>query len=196
MDPILSISPIWVSVPALKQCLDQTMLRSALIQFLVLYMILPNFPGVCYSYNMNSDTNLDSFQWDWTSPNVKYYRNGNEKTFMEPPNWDPRYPQKFIKEMQKFKDNYPDQQWELAGFMGANVLFNKDGVVFSTPLARSFPIGYGGESGTIILKKDNDGFIIANGKWQKTSPDLQNLAGSAIAKGNFYGTGVDRNRYI
>ena len=85
--------------------------------------------------------------------------------------------------------------------MGSNVLFNEDGVVFSTPFARSYSIdgpaiGYGGESGTIILKKDNDDFIIANGKWQNTSPDLQNLAGSAIAKGNFYGTGVDRNRYI
>ena len=173
------------------------MLRSALIQFLVLYMILPNFPGVCYSYDMTSNTNSDSllpplrYAWDWTSPNVKYYRNKNKKTFMEPPEAELG-----IRALKRFKANNPDQQWEMAGFMGANVLFNKDGVVFSTPLARSFSIGYGGESGTIILKKDNDDFIIANGKWQKTSPDLQNLAGSAIAKGNFYGTGVDWTRYI
>ena len=72
--------------------------------------------------------------------------------------------------------------------MGANVLFNEDGVVFSTPLARSFPNNYGSESGTIVLKKDKvDEFIIADGKWRKSSSDvLQNLAGSAIAKGNFY----------
>ena len=82
--------------------------------------------------------------------------------------------------------------------MGANFLFNEDGVVFGTPLARSFQIGYGSESGTIMLKKErSDEFIIADGKWRKDSTDyLQNLAGSAIAKGHFYGTGVDQTRYI
>ena len=121
------------------------------------------------------DTNSDNFQWDWTSSKVKYYDGRNKRTF---------------------QGAGISRKWEIIGFMGSNVLFNEDGVVFSTPFARSRPgIGYGGESGTIILKKDND-FIIADGKWRKTSTDyLQNLAGSAIAKGNFYGrTGVERSR--
>ena len=73
------------------------------------------------------------------------------------------------------------------------MLFNDDGVVFSTPFARH-KIGYGSESGTIVLKKGNDDeFIVADGKWRKPSTDnLQNLAGTAIAKGNFYG--VERSR--
>lgn len=129
-------------------------------------MTFPNFPGVCYSYDMTrntytTNTNKDNFQWDWTSSKVK----GSRK-------------------------------WDIIGFMGSNILFNNDGVVFSTPFARSFP-QYGGESGTIVLKKGNDDeFIVADGKWRKPSTDnLQNLAGTAIAKGNFYGsTGVERSR--
>ena len=135
------------------------------------------FPGVCYSYDMTrneytTNTNTDNFQWDWTDSKVKFYRNEIRQRFVQPTKSNPR----------------PiNQDWELTGFMGANVLFNKDGVVFSTPLARSFPINYGGESGTIVLKKDKvDEFIIADGKWRKPSTDfLQNLAGSAIAKGSF-----------
>ena len=126
------------------------------------------------------DTNSDNFQWDWTSSTkVKYYDGRNKRTF---------------------RGAGKSRKWDIIGFMGSNVLFNEDGVVFSTPFARSYridgtAIGYGGESGTIILKKDND-FIIADGKWRKTSTDyLQNLAGSAIAKGNFYGrTGVEGSR--
>ena len=150
-----------------------------------LYDFFVIFQGVCYSYDMNKkrfDTNSDNFQWDWTSSKVKYY-DGRIK--------------------QTFRGARTSRKWEIIGFMGSNVLFNEDGVVFSTPFARSYStggtaIGYGGESGTIILKKDNNDFIIADGKWRKTSTDdhLQNLAGSAVAKGNFYGTGVDRNRYI
>ena len=116
------------------------------------------------------DTNSDNFQWDWTSSKVKYYDGRNKRTF---------------------QGAGRSRKWEIIGFMGSNMLFNNDGVVFSTPFARSYStggtaIGYGGESGTIILKKDND-FIIADGKWRKPS-NLQNLAGTAIAKGNFYGS--------
>ena len=136
------------------------------------------FQGVCYSYDMNTkryDTNSNNFQWDWTSSKVKYYDGTNKQGFQ----------------------GSRSKKWEIIGFMGSNMLFNKDGVVFSTPFARSYPIGYGGESGTIILKKEGpDEFIIADGKWRKDSTDyLQNLAGSAIAKGTFY-VGVDRTRYI
>ena len=140
-----------------------------------LYDFFVIFQGVCYSYDMNEnryDTNSDNFQWDWTSSKVKYYDGRNKRTF---------------------QGAGISRKWEIIGFMGSNVLFNEDGVVFSTPFARSYStsgtaIGYGGESGTIILKKDND-FIIADGKWRKTSTDfLQNLAGTAIAKGNFYGS--------
>ena len=85
--------------------------------------------------------------------------------------------------------------------MGSNVLFNKDGIVFSTPLARSFKpnckrdckIPFGSESGTIILKSKDNEFIIADGDdlWKKTGPDnLQGLAGTSFTKGKFYG--VDR----
>ena len=124
-----------------------------------------------------TNTNTDNFQWDWTSSKVKFFWNGITQRFLQPT---------------KFKPKPSNQDWEMIGFMGANVLFNEDGVVFSTPLARSFP-HYGGESGTIILKKDNDDFIIADGKWRKPSTDhLQNLAGSAIAKGNFYGRSGSR----
>jgi hypothetical protein len=121
------------------------------------------------------DTNSDNFQWDWTSSKVKYY---------------------FGRSKRIFQGAGRSRKWEIIGFMGSNILFNEDGVVFSAPFARSYSIGYGGESGTIILKKDNNEFIIADGKWGKTSTDyLQNLAGSAIAKGHFYGgTGVERSR--
>ena len=138
-------------------------------------MISPNFPGVCYSYDMirktyTTNTNADNFQWDWTSNKVKIY-NTNRRT-------------------ETFRNTDVDGTWEIIGFMGANVLFNEDGIVFGAPFARSNPIGYGGESGTIILKKNRpDEFIIADGKWQKDSTDfLQNLAGSAITKGTFYGS--------
>ena len=94
-------------------------------------MTFPNFPGVCYSYDMTrntytTNTNKDNFQWDWTSSKVK----GSRK-------------------------------WDIIGFMGSNMLFNDDGVVFSTPFARTHRFGYGSESGTIVLKKDKvDEFII------------------------------------
>ena len=146
---------------------------------LLYFMTFPNFTGVCYSYDMTrngytTNTNTDNFQWDWTSSKVKFYRNGITQIFVQPTKSNP---------------TPRNQDWELTGFMGANVLFNEDGVVFSTPLARSFPIGYGGDSGTIILKKGNDEFIIADGKWRKDNTDfLQNLVGTAIAKGNFYGS--------
>ena len=155
-------------------------------------MTFPNFPGVCYSHDMtkdtyNTNTNTDNFQWDWTSSKVKFYKNGIKYTqrSLQP-----------TKSRTRPRSRPRNQVWEVTGYMGANFLFNEDGVVFSTPLARSFQIAYGGESGTIILKKGNDDFIIADGKWRKTSTDyLQNLAGSAIAKGNFYGrTGVERSR--
>ena len=127
------------------------------------------------------DTNSDNFQWDWTSSKVKYFDGSKKNTF---------------------KGARNSSKWEIIGFMGSDVLFNEDGVVFSTPFARSYSIdgpaiGYGGESGTIILKKEGpDEFIIADGKWRKISSDfLQNLVGSAIAKGNFYGrTDVERSR--
>ena len=119
-------------------------------------------------YNTNS---TDNFQWDWTSSKVKYYDGKNK---------------------QIFQGAGRSRKWETLGFMGSNLLFNDDGVVFSTPLARSYSLGYGSESGTIILKKEGPNeFIIADGMWQKDfrSRDyLQNLAGSAIAKGNFYGS--------
>ena len=135
-------------------------------------MIFPNFQGVCYSYDMSTkryNTNSDNFQWDWMSSKVKYYDGRNKRAF---------------------QGAGESRKWEIIGFMGSNMLFNDDGVVFSTPFARSYPIGYGGESGTIILKKEGPNeFIIADGKWRKDSTDfLQNLAGTAIAKGNFYGS--------
>ena len=134
----------------------------------------PNIPGVCYSYDMTrntytTNTNSDNFRWDWTSSKVKYYDGIIKRTF---------------------RGAGRSRKWEIIGFMGSNMLFNDDGVVFNTPVSRSYPNHYGGESGTIVLKKDDDDeFIIADGKWQKTSADsLQNLAGTAIAKGNFYGS--------
>ena len=40
-----------------------------------------------------------------------------------------------------------------------------------------------------VLDKYVDEFIVADGKWRKDNTDfLQNLAGTAIAKGNFYGS--------
>ena len=101
------------------------------------------------------NTNSDNFQWEWTSSKVKYYDGRIE---------------------QKFQGAGLSRKWEIIGFMGSNVLFNEDGVVFSTPFARSYLIGRnargcGCESGTIILKKDNNDFIIADGKWRKTSTD-------------------------
>ena len=139
--------------------------------FLYLTTFFLYFLGVCYSYDTDSKRYINNFnfQWDWTSSKVKYYDGRNKKTF---------------------QGAGESRRWEAINFMGANFLFNEDGVVFGTPLARSYPIWWGGESGTIILKKErSDEFIIANGKWIKDRTDyLQNLAGSAIAKGNFYGS--------
>ena len=68
---------------------------------------------------------------------------------------------------------------------------NDEGLVFSNPLALSYnegaQIGYGSESGTIILKKKDGNFIIGDGKWRKEKADsLQSLAGSSMVRGNFY----------
>ena len=47
------------------------------------------------------------------------------------------------------------RKWEVLGFMGPNFLYNDDGIVFNTPMARSYQSGGGSESGTIILKKED-----------------------------------------
>ena len=159
-----------------------------------LYLIYQNPAGVCYAYDSQTDryetarNTKNNFQWNWQSTKVKYINhNGVEK----------------IKKYDNGIQNDETKKWELIGPMGPNVLFNKDGIVFSTPLARSFQnpcykrgesrssckIPFGSESGTIILKsKDKDEFIIADGKWRKTGPDnLQGLAGTSFTKGKFYG---------
>ena len=159
-----------------------------------LYLIYQNPAGVCYAYDSRTDryettrNTKNNFQWNWQSTKVKYINhNGAEK----------------IKKYDNGIQNDETKKWELIGPMGQNVLFNKDGIVFSTPLARSFQnpcykrgesrssckIPFGSESGTIILKsKGKDEFIIADGDWRKRGPDnLQGLAGTSFTKGKFYG---------
>ena len=148
----------------------------------------------CYAYdirNKNATETKNSFQWNWLDKKVKYFTGSQQNP-------------------KQFKDSVYDETktWEVIGPMGPNVLFNEDGIVFSTPFARSFrnpcerkgkdrencKISFGSESGTIILRKSDGDFIIGNGKWRKDRKDnLQSLAGTSFAKGKFYGDNNDQD---
>ena len=80
--------------------------------------------GVCYAYDVQRkryDQENNNFQWDWKSDKV-YYLNEDQRKRM---NSDAIY-------------YSSTRRWELLGPLGQNVLFNEDGIVFSTLFARSF----------------------------------------------------------
>ena len=89
-------------------------------------MLLFKHPvGVCYAYDISKkayDQRDDSFHWDWTVSKIKYFDEQNKKRSFS-------------------TSSSKKNKWEVTGLMGPNVLFNKDGIVFGTPLARPWKTG-------------------------------------------------------
>ena len=93
--------------------------------------------GACYQYDIEEEQYeaSEGFLWKWnTDRSISYIDGSTKKSFFE-----------------------DKSKWTKLGFMGHNFLYNKDGIVFSTPLASSRHGGYGhyeSESGTLILKEE------------------------------------------